>query len=64
MQKGKGIAAKKARAAQFGIEEEYKKQPHTFIFNRGKVGKNVRDLVLDLRRAMKPYTAESLRVCI
>ena len=62
---GKSKQAKKAQKGQSqakGVEEEYKKAPHSFIFNRGQVGKNVAELISDMRRVMEPYTAEKLQV--
>lgn len=45
-----------------GQEEEYKKAPHSFVFQRGHVGKNVLQLVKDMRQLMEPYTASRLQV--
>lgn len=45
-----------------GQEEEYKKAPHSFVFQRGHVGKNVMQLVKDMRQLMEPYTASRLQV--
>jgi len=63
--KGKGKAVKgqkKATAsAPSNPEEEYKNAPHTFVFNRGKIGKNVNDLLRDVRRVWEPFTASSLK---
>ena len=43
-------------------EEEYSRAPHTFVINRGAVGKNVSRLVRDMRRVMEPFTASQLKV--
>lgn len=43
-------------------EETFGSVPHSFIFHRGRIGKNVGQLVMDMRRVMQPYTAESLKV--
>uniref|UniRef100_A0A3B4CIV6 Brix domain-containing protein n=1 Tax=Pygocentrus nattereri TaxID=42514 RepID=A0A3B4CIV6_PYGNA len=43
-------------------EEEYGTVPHSFVFHRGLVGKNVDQLVTDMRRVMEPYTARALKV--
>lgn len=43
-------------------DEEFKKAPHTFVFHRGVIGKNLLQLMLDMRRVMEPYTAATLRV--
>jgi len=61
---GKGRSARKARAGlnSEGIEEEYKAHPHTFIFNRGHVGKNINNLIMEMRRVMEPFTASHLKV--
>ncbi|KAI4875021.1 hypothetical protein NFI96_013613, partial [Prochilodus magdalenae] len=49
-------------ASQRVAEEEYGTVPHSFVFHRGLVGKNVDQLVTDMRRVMEPYTAKSLKV--
>lgn len=36
--------------------------PHSFVFHRGEIGKNVEQLVMDMRQVMAPYTAQSLKV--
>ncbi|XP_076122489.1 suppressor of SWI4 1 homolog [Alosa pseudoharengus] len=43
-------------------EETFGSVPHSFVFHRGKIGKNVGQLVSDMRQVMQPYTAESLKV--
>ncbi|KAL0992904.1 hypothetical protein UPYG_G00100770 [Umbra pygmaea] len=43
-------------------EEVFADVPHSFVFHRGLIGKNVGQLVLDMRRVMEPYTAQSLKV--
>ena len=35
----------------------------TFVMERGKVGRLLSQLVLDLRRVMEPHTASKLKVC-
>ncbi|XP_072299948.1 uncharacterized protein [Eucyclogobius newberryi] len=63
MVKSKTKNQKKARAsANHVAEETYGAVPHTFVFNRGQIGKNVAQLVLDVRKVMQPYTAESLKI--
>lgn len=63
MGRRKGRAAKKAKQSQVGRQdEEYKKAPHSFVFNRGHVGKNVKILMKDMRHVMEPYTASKLQV--
>lgn len=42
-------------------EEKFKSAPHTFVFSRGNVGKNVTHLIRDVRKVMEPYTASSLK---
>ena len=44
------------------LEEEFKKCPHSFVFNRGPVGQNVQELISDMRQVMEPFTARSLKV--
>ncbi|KAG8006871.1 Suppressor of SWI4 1-like protein, partial [Nibea albiflora] len=54
---------KKARTtANHVAEETYGAVPHSFVFHRGQIGKNVGQLILDVRRVMEPFTAESLKV--
>uniref|UniRef100_A0A671QK39 Eukaryotic translation initiation factor 3 subunit G n=1 Tax=Sinocyclocheilus anshuiensis TaxID=1608454 RepID=A0A671QK39_9TELE len=54
---------KKARVAASRVAEEtYSTVPHTFVFHRGQIGKNVAQLVADMRRVMEPFTARSLKV--
>lgn len=43
-------------------EEDYKKSPHSFVFHRGHIGKNVLQLIKDMRQVMEPYTASKLQV--
>ncbi|NXY50708.1 SSF1 protein, partial [Ceuthmochares aereus] len=54
---------KKERAAALHqAQQEFGSVPHSFVFQRGRVGRNVRQLVTDLRRVMEPYTARALKV--
>uniref|UniRef100_A0A665UW71 Peter pan homolog n=1 Tax=Echeneis naucrates TaxID=173247 RepID=A0A665UW71_ECHNA len=54
---------KKSRAtANHVAEQTYAAVPHSFVFHRGQIGKNVAQLIVDVRRVMEPYTAESLKV--
>ncbi|XP_040917840.1 suppressor of SWI4 1 homolog isoform X2 [Toxotes jaculatrix] len=63
MGKSKTKNQKKSRAsANHVAEETYGAVPHSFVFHRGQIGKNVGQLILDVRRVMEPYTAESLKV--
>uniref|UniRef100_A0AAV2KGS7 Brix domain-containing protein n=1 Tax=Knipowitschia caucasica TaxID=637954 RepID=A0AAV2KGS7_KNICA len=63
MVKTKTKNQKKARtSANHVAEETYGAVPHTFVFNRGQIGKNVGQLIVDFRKVMQPYTAESLKV--
>ncbi|KAF6727734.1 Suppressor of SWI4 1-like [Oryzias melastigma] len=63
MGKSKTKNQKKARVeADHVAEEAYTTVPHSFVFNRGQVGKNVGQLIQDMRTVMQPYTAESLKV--
>jgi len=43
-------------------EEQYQTAPHSFVFNRGHVGRNVKQLVQDTRTLMEPFTAKHLQV--
>ncbi|KAJ0001267.1 hypothetical protein NQD34_006287 [Periophthalmus magnuspinnatus] len=63
MVKSKTKNQKKARvSANHVAEETYGTVPHSFVFHRGQIGKNVSQLILDVRKVMKPYTAEGLKV--
>ncbi|XP_071325593.1 suppressor of SWI4 1 homolog [Trachinotus anak] len=63
MGKSKTKNQKKSReAANHLAEQTYGAVPHSFVFHRGQVGKNVGQLILDVRRVMEPFTAESLKV--
>ncbi|XP_061761197.1 suppressor of SWI4 1 homolog [Nerophis ophidion] len=63
MGRSKSRNQKKARSeATHLAEETYRNVPHSFVFHRGQVGKNISQLIMDMRRVMKPYTAEQLKV--
>ncbi|XP_077475703.1 suppressor of SWI4 1 homolog [Stigmatopora argus] len=63
MGKSKTKNQKKSRTeAHHVAEETYRTVPHSFVFHRGQVGKNVAQLISDIRRVMEPYTAERLKV--
>ncbi|XP_058233620.1 suppressor of SWI4 1 homolog [Hemibagrus wyckioides] len=63
MGKSKTKNQKKSRvAANHVAEETYGSVPHSFVFHRGQIGKNVDQLMMDMRRVMEPYTAQSLKV--
>ncbi|XP_034448660.1 suppressor of SWI4 1 homolog [Hippoglossus hippoglossus] len=63
MGKSKTKNQKKSRvAANHVAEHTYGAVPHSFVFHRGQVGKNVGQLILDVRKVLEPYTAESLKV--
>ncbi|XP_068520445.1 suppressor of SWI4 1 homolog [Anas acuta] len=54
---------KKERAAAVQqAQQDFGTVPHSFVFHRGRVGKNVRQLILDVRKVMEPYTARALKV--
>lgn len=59
-----GRAKKKSKQIQVqrGEDEEVKSAPHSFVIQRGKVGRNVTALMNNMRRVMAPFTAESLKV--
>ncbi|XP_055975868.1 suppressor of SWI4 1 homolog [Sorex fumeus] len=62
-QSGRSRHQKRARAqAQLRNLEAYAAQPHSFVFTRGRAGRSVRQLSLDLRRVMEPLTATRLQV--
>ncbi|KAM8845077.1 suppressor of SWI4 1 homolog [Spinachia spinachia] len=63
MSKSKTKNQKKSRATANHVAEEiFSAVPHSFVFHRGLIGKNVGQLILDVRRVMEPFTAESLKV--
>ncbi|CAL8273598.1 unnamed protein product [Lota lota] len=63
MAKSKSKNQKKNREHANHLQEEsYSTVPHSFVFHRGQVGKNVSQLVLDMRRIMQPFTAEAMKV--
>ncbi|XP_068130505.1 suppressor of SWI4 1 homolog [Hyperolius riggenbachi] len=63
MGKDKTKNQKKLRAAAVhNAEEEFSSVPHSFVFHRGQIGKSVQQLIVDVRRAMEPFTAASLKV--
>nr|XP_006817726.1 PREDICTED: suppressor of SWI4 1 homolog [Saccoglossus kowalevskii] len=58
---------KKRKSKQGGTTTESEnsdltKAPHSFVFHRGLVGRNIKQLVVDMRRVMEPYTASNLKV--
>ena len=53
---------KQRSAALLRAQEDFGAVPHSFVFHRGRVGRNVRQLSMDLRRVMEPYTARALKV--
>ncbi|XP_061196910.1 suppressor of SWI4 1 homolog isoform X1 [Saccostrea echinata] len=59
--KSKVIRSMKAKQSE-GQEEDYRKAPHSFVFHRGHVGKNILQLIKDMRHVMEPYTASRLQV--
>ncbi|XP_066217119.1 suppressor of SWI4 1 homolog isoform X3 [Saccopteryx leptura] len=62
-QPGRSRHQKRARAqAQQRNLEAYAAQPHSFVFARGRAGRGVRQLSLDLRRVMEPLTATRLQI--
>ncbi|XP_034046402.1 suppressor of SWI4 1 homolog [Thalassophryne amazonica] len=63
MGKTKTKSQKKSHAKASRVAEEtYGAVPHSFVFHRGQIGKNVGQLISDVRRLMEPYTAKSLKV--
>ena len=42
--------------------EEVKRAPHSFVINKGLVGRNVNKLIADLRTILEPNTASHLKV--
>jgi len=54
--------SRKNRSTHVDEPEAVKKAPHTFVIKRGRVGKNVGELMRDFRHMMEPFTASSLKV--
>lgn len=62
-QSGRSRHQKRARAqAQLRNLEAYAAQPHSFVFTRGRAGRSVQQLSLDVRRVLEPLTATRLQV--
>ncbi|KAM9610638.1 uncharacterized protein ACIBXB_022331 [Morphnus guianensis] len=59
--KSKNQKKERAAAVQHA-QQEFGTVPHSFVFHRGRVGKNVRQLITDMRKVMEPYTARALKV--
>ncbi|XP_069460152.1 suppressor of SWI4 1 homolog isoform X2 [Ambystoma mexicanum] len=60
--KGKTKNQKKSRASAIHVaQEEFTSVPHSFVFHRGQIGKNVQELITNMRRVMEPFTATSLK---
>ncbi|KAM9251632.1 uncharacterized protein FYN16_013698 [Cariama cristata] len=59
--KSKNQKKERAAAVQHA-QQEFGTVPHSFVFHRGRVGKNVRQLITDVRKVMEPYTARALKV--
>ncbi|KAG1695310.1 Suppressor of SWI4 1 [Nymphon striatum] len=58
-----GKSAKNAQKTQeVGENEEVKKAPHSFVIFKGKIGRNVRQLMQNFRHVMEPYTASNLKI--
>ncbi|CAM4611193.1 unnamed protein product [Lepidochelys kempii] len=54
---------KRARAAaQQRAQDQFANVPHSFVFHRGRVGRSLQQLILDVRRVMEPFTASTLQV--
>ncbi|XP_070581945.1 suppressor of SWI4 1 homolog [Ptychodera flava] len=62
--KGKSKAKKTLKVTSNKILEhsQINRAPHSFVVHRGLVGSNIRQLVVDMRKVMEPYTASNLRV--
>ncbi|XP_043362886.1 suppressor of SWI4 1 homolog isoform X2 [Dermochelys coriacea] len=60
---GKTKNQKRARAAaQQRAQDQFASVPHSFVFHRGRVGRSLQQLILDVRRVMEPFTASTLQV--
>jgi len=58
------MARKRKRTKKHSNEEpeEVKRAPHSFVINKGLVGRNVNKLIADLRMILEPNTASHLKV--
>lgn len=43
-------------------QEELKQAPHSFVVHHGKVGRYTKDLTMDFRKLMEPFTASKLKM--
>ncbi|OPJ76261.1 hypothetical protein AV530_009614 [Patagioenas fasciata monilis] len=60
---GKSKHQKKERAAaRHQAQQDFATVPHSFVFHRGRGGRNLRQLVGDVRKVMEPFTARALKV--
>ena len=57
--KGRG---KKKHKPKIIEDPELVNAPHTFVFHRGKLGDKAKQLTLDMRKVMEPFTATNLQV--
>lgn len=57
-----GKNRKKKRTVKPAAELTNNSTPRSFVFHRGVVGKNIHQLITDMRHLMEPYTAINLKV--
>jgi len=57
-----GKNRKKKRTVKPAAELTNNSTPRSFVFHRGVVGKNIHQLITDMRHLMEPYTAVNLKV--
>ncbi|KAI1303179.1 Suppressor of SWI4 1 -like protein [Halotydeus destructor] len=53
---------KSKKERQHDEPEALTKSPHSFVIKRGKIGKNVGELMGDFKKIMEPFTASNLKV--
>ncbi|PKK18313.1 suppressor of SWI4 1 homolog, partial [Columba livia] len=53
---------KERAAARHQAQQDFATVPHSFVFHRGRGGRNLRQLVGDVRKVMEPFTARALKV--
>ena len=58
----KKVKGKKKSRTKIVEDPELVNAPHTFVFHRGKVGDKAKQLALDMRKVMEPFTATKLQV--
>jgi len=56
------MGKRKKRPVKRAVELTNDSTPRSFVFHRGVVGRNIHQLITDMRHLMEPYTAVNLKV--